>query len=339
METGEAVRMAQEIVREASHVLVVAHKNPDPDALAAAFGMRSLLESFGPKAVIGYSGIIGRAENRAMVRQLGIPVHPIDMLHTEEFDVVAVVDAQPGGGNVPEEAASRADIVVDHHPQREGLVARMVDVREEYGATSTIVTAYLQAAGVEWGEPLATALYYGIKTDIGDLSRNSTWADHEAMRILFPSVSNTLLTSIERPRVPPSYFLTLRDAIAGARVHEDVLVCDLGDVGTPDLVAEMADTFLRLRGIRWTLCMGEYKENLHFSLRALEHGSIAGPLAERLLDGLGSGGGHDRAAAGMVPVPEGAGGRRELRERIVGRFLREVGRGGAEGRPLPRGEP
>ncbi len=335
METARAVRAIKDLVTGTSRVLILTHNNPDPDAIAAAFGLKALVEAFGPRAVIGYGGIIGRAENRAMVKQLRIKMFPIDMLDPQEHDVVAVVDAQPSGGNTPLGENGRIDIVIDHHPLREGMPdVKVLDVREEYGATSTIITGYLHMASVEWDENLATALFYGIKSDIGDLSRDSTRADHLAMRMLFPSLSHNLLTRIERPRIPAAHFLALREAIGNVQVYDDVLVSDLGTVDSPDMIAEMADDFLRLKGILWTMCLGECEGTLHFSLRALLHGSIAGPVAAKLLQGMGSGGGHDRSAAGAMPLPEDEEARREIKAQLIERFLQAIDRQNAEGRYL-----
>ena len=53
--------------------LVLTHDNPDPDAIAAAAGLSLLLrEAFGRPVTTAYGGIIGRAENREMVKVLGI---------------------------------------------------------------------------------------------------------------------------------------------------------------------------------------------------------------------------------------------------------------------------
>nr|HPJ07781.1 phosphoesterase [Deltaproteobacteria bacterium] len=41
-------------------VLIVAHENPDPDSIAAAFGLKYLFrKAAGVTSVIAYSGIIG----------------------------------------------------------------------------------------------------------------------------------------------------------------------------------------------------------------------------------------------------------------------------------------
>src|SRR5690348_16418220 len=52
--------------------LICTHDNPDPDSLAAALGLRKLLETQKIDVTIALGGIIGRPENRAMVRELKI---------------------------------------------------------------------------------------------------------------------------------------------------------------------------------------------------------------------------------------------------------------------------
>ncbi len=75
--------------------LVLTHDNPDPDSLAAALGLRRLLEHEGMPAQMAVGGIIGRAENRAMVRELKIELVPIERLDFHNYATVALVDTQP----------------------------------------------------------------------------------------------------------------------------------------------------------------------------------------------------------------------------------------------------
>src|SRR5512137_34892 len=50
------------------NLLVYMHDNPDPDAMAAAMGLKHLVESSTDLvATLALGGIVGRAENRAMV--------------------------------------------------------------------------------------------------------------------------------------------------------------------------------------------------------------------------------------------------------------------------------
>src|SRR6185503_3627585 len=80
--------------------LIYMHDNPDPDALAAALGLGRLLEhELGVSITLGHGGIVGRAQNRAMVDTLGIRLTPVDRLDPDAFDLIALVDSQPETGN------------------------------------------------------------------------------------------------------------------------------------------------------------------------------------------------------------------------------------------------
>jgi nanoRNase/pAp phosphatase (c-di-AMP/oligoRNAs hydrolase) len=74
-------------------------------------------------------------------------------------------------------------------------------VRPELGANSTILTEYLNAADIDLPIPLATALFYGIKTDTMGLGRSGTKADIEAYAFLVPRIDSRALFEIERAQV------------------------------------------------------------------------------------------------------------------------------------------
>ena len=102
--------------------LVLTHDNPDPDALASAFVLAAVLAHLTDvECEVGYAGIIGRAENRAMLRELDLAPARIHGDTLQRFDAIALVDTQPGFGNnsLPEDRQATA--VVDHHPGRDDL--------------------------------------------------------------------------------------------------------------------------------------------------------------------------------------------------------------------------
>jgi nanoRNase/pAp phosphatase (c-di-AMP/oligoRNAs hydrolase) len=60
-------------------MLIYTHDNPDPDALAAGLGLRHLVEKeIGAVVTLAHGGIVGRAQNRAMVENLKIPLTPVE---------------------------------------------------------------------------------------------------------------------------------------------------------------------------------------------------------------------------------------------------------------------
>src|SRR5437762_6539210 len=146
----------------ADRVLIMMQDDPDPDAIASALALRTLLGRSKAAAPIATFGTITRPENRAMTRILEIDVEEIKAQAIDEYDMVAMVDAQP---SFFEEPFGEVDLVIDHHPEETPARARLRDIRPSWGATSTIMTEYLRAADVKINQRLATALIYCIKYD------------------------------------------------------------------------------------------------------------------------------------------------------------------------------
>ncbi|UCC88192.1 MAG: DHH family phosphoesterase [Anaerolineales bacterium] len=292
-----------EAVGDASQVLILPHNNPDPDAIAAAVALRYLLtEKLGLEAHIAYRGIIARAENRALVRYLGRPLQRLRASDLQPGTCLVLVDAQPGAGNAPLSPEARVAIVIDHHPRRDVAdAAAFVEVRPDVGATSTILTEYLQGAGLKPAAPIATALFYGIRSDTVGLSRGASPADTAAFCYLQSQVDLEALSRIEYAQVPAGYFKNIVSSLQRARVYENVVIAYVGPVDYPDLAAEMADILLRLRGIRWVVCIGAYKDLLTVSVRTLNQRG-AGQLVQDIIGDRGTAGGHGAMAGGQIPL-------------------------------------
>ena len=96
------------------NLLIYMHDNPDPDAMAAAMGLKHLVENTTDLgATLALGGIVGRAENRAMVEMLKVPLIPAEVLNTDHFDTIAIVDSQPGTGNNSLPSGREVDIVIE----------------------------------------------------------------------------------------------------------------------------------------------------------------------------------------------------------------------------------
>jgi nanoRNase/pAp phosphatase (c-di-AMP/oligoRNAs hydrolase) len=292
-----------EAVSDLGAILVLPHNNPDPDAIASALALQYVLkETLGVNGRIAFEGIIGRAENRALVRYLDHPLQPVMGLDFSEFASVALVDAQPSAGNVTLPSFCSVSIVIDHHDQDEpASLAQFIDIRPELGATSTILVEYLRAAGLEPPSPLATALFYGIKTNTMGLGRNASPADTEAYLYLQSRIDAEALAKIEHVQVPATYFRSFEAALRAARIFGDVIITYLGPMDYPDLTAEMADLLLRLEGSDWVICTGLYKDLLILSVRTRNR-SGAGRVIQAIVQDQGRCGGHGSIAGGQVPL-------------------------------------
>jgi nanoRNase/pAp phosphatase (c-di-AMP/oligoRNAs hydrolase) len=302
----QAARLAHllEAVDGVDRVVILPHNDPDPDAIAGALALQRLLaKKAGLEADLVYQGIIGRAENKALVRYLGHPLRPLVPSDLDGTKPVALVDTQPGAGNnvLPRDAP--VAIVLDHHPLQETSSAvRFTDVRPEIGALSTLLTGYLRAAGIELEPPLATALFYGIKTDTMGLARAASPEDIEAYFFLQPLIEVETLAEIENAQVGREYFAKLVDALQGAQVYDGIIISYLGEMDRPDMTAEMADLLLRLKGVWWALCMGVYEGVLILAARARGRYGGAERLVQNIVQGRGTAGGHGTMAGGQIPL-------------------------------------
>jgi nanoRNase/pAp phosphatase (c-di-AMP/oligoRNAs hydrolase) len=322
-----------EVARGRKQALLITHDNPDPDAIASAWALAQLLEErSGVVSTLAYGGLIGRAENRAMVRQLKIPVQPIHRLKPQDYDLMGLVDTQPDIGNHSLPPGNLQPIVcVDHHPLRpETALAAFHDVGGEYGATSTKITGYLRAAGVTPRPAVATALFYGIKSDTRDLGRLVGPMDVDTYAYLIPMTDMPLVSAIEHPQVPVEYFQVLVKALRNARLHGQVATVDLGAVYIPDIVAEMADRLMSIEGVKWGLATGEHEGELYLSVRVNDKRMRCGTLLRTHVEPLkaGSAGGHGAMAGARIDLErlgKDRAARVRKRKRLLDKLIKEMG--------------
>jgi nanoRNase/pAp phosphatase (c-di-AMP/oligoRNAs hydrolase) len=326
--SSEKLNLLRQAVEGASQITILTHNNPDPDAIGSAVALRYLLaEKLDIEGHIVYQGLIGRAENKALVRYLVHPLRPLVPGDLRQGLLLALVDAQPGSGNTPLlPAGADIAIVIDHHTGSDDLPDTrpgFVDIRPEVGATSTILTEYLQTAGLEPPIPLATALFYGIKTNTLSLGRNTNPADAMAYNYLQPQIDVRGLASIEQARVPANYFKSFDVALRAARVYDGILISYMGPVDYPDLPAEMADLLLRLEESEWAVCLGVYGQELMFSVRLHRGRRGAGQLAQVIAGPEGTAGGHGTIAGGQIPLGEKN--PEKLVRQLIPRILKQLG--------------
>ncbi len=315
--------------RSHERALILTHDNPDPDSIAAGVALAHLLERLaGVKALVAYGGIVGRAENRALIRVLRLPVVPIARVVFDDYDLICMVDTQPEQGNHSLPARHFPDVVIDHHPERpDSHLAPIADVGGPIGATSTVVAEYFRASGLKIPTEIATALFYGIKADTRDLGRQTTRQDVDAYLWLFPLTDKDALGQIEHPHLPIDYFRLYHTAIEKAQMFDGAVVCDLGELYAPDMVAEVAERFLYFEGMKWSLAFGEYDDALFFSLRTSDRRMNAGRLIRDVIEAKGgTAGGHGSMAGARLPVKGlSAAAKRKLQDEVVRDFLRAFG--------------
>jgi len=287
-------------------VIVVSHVNPDPDSLASMLGIKALLESCQPgkPVTLTVDGMIARSENRAMVDLIPISLVPVQSVDPDSQTAVIMVDTQPYTGRRFSEAAM-PHVVIDHH-ETGGVLNGVLfsDIRTHLGATSTMVTGYLLEQRVVASPQLASALLYGIESETTGYPREASSLDDGALIWLFPRADKDLLAQIRNPKLPQSHFATFQNALANAFQYNDLIISWCGTVTQPDIIAEIADFFIRFDQVNWALAIGVFDDRLKLSLRAGQLNGRAGETLFTVLDGLGNAGGHDRRAGGAITLTD-----------------------------------
>ncbi len=329
VDVAARVRKLIALVKEKGDVLIVIQDFPDPDAIASAAALKLLFKKrAGVRSSVASGGTVGRAENRALLRYLGLNLLRVDGCDLARYRCIAMVDTQPGTGNNSLPSGIVPDVVIDHHPIRpQTRRAAFFDVRSRYGAASTILYGYLKEARVKPDRVLATALLYGIRSDTQDLGRDTSSADIDAVVSLYPIGNKRMLSEIEHAKVSPRYFCTIKRAVESARLYGKGLFVFLGEVEV-DMIAEVADAMNRCEGVEVVVVVGCSNERCYLSVRTSRWEDGAGKFAAALVDGIGSGGGHGSSAGGEITVTDVSSIEAELRKRFASLL------GVSRGRPL-----
>lgn len=275
--------------------------SPDPDSIASAMAVKRLLWNHVQKTQIAYIGEIQRLENHAMVELLDIPMVKINQVDPGYFNKKVLVDSQPKHQDVFAKFSYVA--VIDHHPMVERIDVPFLDVRPDFGATSTILITYLRGAGVKPSMKLATALLYAIKTDTCNFERDASEEDVKQFRYVFEFANMNLLRKIERSELRFQDLKYFRVALENMMLTKKRgIYAHIGEVETPDICVQIADFFMRVHGMGWSFVSGINRGKLIVIIRSDGLRKDAGKLAARAFSQIGTAGGHRGAARAEIPL-------------------------------------
>jgi nanoRNase/pAp phosphatase (c-di-AMP/oligoRNAs hydrolase) len=274
--------------------------NADPDSMASAMALKRFFWRRVKKASVYHINVIKRADNLAMIKLLKINQKHIRRLDSSEITKWAIVDSQPHHNELL--SKYNFDIIIDHHPVNPASMGRFVDIKEGYGANSTILLEYLRAAGIKPSPRLATALFYGIKTDTDDFVRDSTPYDINAFKYLYPYVNINIIKKIESSEITKKTLSSYRTAMEELIFIKDMVFIHMGKVDNPDTLVMIADFFLKMAETTWSVVSGIYGRRLIIIIRNAGFRLDAGKAAKRLFGPHGSAGGHKNAARAEIDL-------------------------------------
>ena len=274
--------------------------NADPDAIASAMAVKRLLWRKVGGVTISNINVIKRPDNVTMVRLLDVSLVHIDDLKEEgRFNRIVLVDSQPSHNEAF--MRFRTDVVIDHHPKTE-MNAKYTDIRPDYGANSTIMTEYLRAARIKPSVKLATGLFHAIKTDTRNFERQTLMEDIRAFQFLFKYANTTLARKIEQADLRLDFLKYFKIAIDTMRIHRGRVFVHLGAVVNPDVCVLVADFFMRVNPVTWSVVSGVCDGMLVLIFRNDGIRKNAGKVARTSFCQLGSAGGHKSMARAEIPV-------------------------------------
>ncbi len=274
-----------------SKVLVVI--NADPDAIASAMAVKRMLWRRACEVTIAHFNKISRPDNHAMINLTDPGLVALDDVKKEAYDRFVIVDSQPDHNERFSEFTF--DAIIDHHPLSFDQ-AEFTDIRSDYGACSTIMTEYLKSKKIKPSSRLAAALMLGIKTDTADFTRQSCSKDIRAFQYLYKFADINIVTKVERAALTLDDLDFLSKAIKERQILNNRVFFHAGKTNKPDELVVVADFFLTLARVNWSVISGVYEKKLIIILRNDGLRKGAGNTAKEAFSQFGSAGGHKTMA-------------------------------------------
>jgi len=190
--------------------------------------------------------------------------------------------------------------------------ARFVDIRPDFGACATIMTQYLKTKKIKPSSKLAAALMIGIKTDTSNFTRQTNLKDIMAFQYLYQFADNNIVVKVERTALSSEDLDFLGHAIKQRKTVNSRVFFHAGKITKPDELVIVADFFLTLVKVNWSIISGIYQKKLIIIIRNDGLRKGAGVTAKEAFSKYGSAGGHKTMA------------RAELDLRLIRKEIKQV---------------
>lgn len=294
---------AQQLKAHDGPIVILAHVDPDGDALGSCLGLQRALRSLGKDAQT-YMDV---PRYLKFLPQVGEVLPCLETWPPQALAVVLDVDntdtMRVAGADIA--AFSGAVINIDHHGtnRREATVS-LVDPSQ--AAAAMIIKDVVDALGIAWSSEIATPLLLGTNTDTGSFRFSNTT----------PQVLRTAADLVERgaqlawindqlARNPQRYYALLREVLDKMEFSADGLVvrsrideAALERTQTHwEDVESYVSTLRNADGTELAVMFKDYGERVKLSIRS--RGTVS---AQNIAVALG-GGGHVAAAGASVAAP------------------------------------
>ena len=298
--------VAAALLAHSGPVVVMAHENPDGDALGSVLGLSRALRALGktviaPMTVPQYLAFLPR-EGEISPPLTEWPAGALAaVLDVDNNDPVRVAGADLGSLSGPV-------VNIDHHgTNQRRATAGVVDPSKP--AAAMMVADVVDALGAPWSEEIATPLMLGMLTDTGNFSFDSVTPEafETAARLRAHGAKIGWLTDGLRQN-SPSYYLLLREVLGTMEFTHGGLVVmarvDEAMLKRAGATWEDVESYVGLlrnaAGTKLAVMVKDYADRVKLSLRS--RGNVS---AQNVAVALG-GGGHVPAAGATILQPYAA---------------------------------
>ena len=209
------------VLTGARQVVLLAHVNPDADALGSALALGLALHRRGAHVQVSFGAPERPAESLRDLDVAGLVVPHHRVVHRPELLVVLDTGSVDRLGPLADRAETAGTtLVIDHHVSNSGFgTFYYVDPRAE--ATAVMVLHLLDAMGAPVDLPTARCLYAGLVTDTRNFRAASPDTHAMAARLLVAGVDAEAVTRPLLDTHPFSWLAMLSAVLATARLEVD----------------------------------------------------------------------------------------------------------------------
>jgi nanoRNase/pAp phosphatase (c-di-AMP/oligoRNAs hydrolase) len=294
------------LVRNKERVYIFVHDFPDPDAMAAALGMKKLIEDRYEKTVLIFGSGFSRPQNKVMANVLGIDLKDafnyFKGIPHNERDLILFVDVNENSGNMryKQDTQLKPDWTIDHHIDKEKPLGNNAHL-EPVGSASTIVAEYLQHFEIEFDpeqkqdENVATALLLGLMTDTSNLlSVSVTPRDMKAFEFMKKHYGQETFTTIMDFELNPYYFELMAHAHQSYSKEGSLIVLNLGYINEDQegALSFIAELWRRWKDVRVVIAFAVINNTVSGKVRVKGTGDINASELARQVFQAPNGGGH-----------------------------------------------
>lgn len=298
----------QELITNASSVIIMGHKNMDADCLGAAMGMYVLAKSYDKEAhvVFNKKGIAIDELVKKIVtsdKLSDVIVSEEELIPTINQDtLLIVVDTHKTDLIESPEILNKVNkiAVIDHHRRGTDAIENAILTFQEVYASSAseLVTEILQYSELTEEIPalVAECLYAGILTDTKNFTQKTGVRTFEAAAYLKKlGVDVAMINKLFQNDVDT--YVTIADVIRDCEIlHGNIAIaiCPKGIENQIQITAQAADELLNLNSIDTSFVLSEVNDRVYISGRSNGKTNV-----QIVLEKLG-GGGHMMIAGAQV---------------------------------------